>query len=107
MEPVFETNCVITGPHGQEFRANGAMFDPDRGGCLYAAWNHDGLSGPLETWHGEYVGTYWVTSAWRRYTNYGWLNMNAITATIGGKEFYGRYSPDTGQLVRLKPRKSA
>ena len=54
------------------------------------------------TWAGVELG-------WGRQTNLrhdGWNNpVRYVSVTIGGREFYGRHYPDSGDYVRLRPRK--
>ena len=97
--------------------ASGAMFDPEHGGCLYVgtadrlstvAPGKQALTGPLTTWHGERVGTYWAISSWKQYSPAGEpYTMTAIQARINGRDYYGRYGSDWSQLVRLRPCKRA
>lgn len=110
--PIVETDCTITGPQGQTFTANGAMFDLERGGCLYvsdyddndqADWR-DPANGPLTDWNGNRIGTWWRTN---RYRNNIGARIDCIAATIQGREYYGRYGSDWSQLVNLRPRKTA
>ena len=111
--PIVETECTIT-HDGKDFTASGAMFDLDRGGCLYVGeptgrnyLPYPGMYvpyGPLTTWHGERVGTYWATSVYR--TNHD-ATITCISATIQGRDYYGRYGSDWSQLVHLRPAKGA
>ena len=109
--PIIETDCNID-LGGREFTSGGAAFDLDNGGCLYVGaptgrnyLGYPGMSipyGPLTTWHGERVGTYWAINTYRN--NLG-ATITSIRATIQGREYYGRYGSDWSQLVRLRPRK--
>ena len=108
--PIVETERTIT-LDGKDFTASGAMFDLDRGGCLYVGeptgrnYHRSGMFipyGPLTTWHGERVGTYWATSTYRN--NFD-ATITTIRATIQGRDYYGRYGSDWSQLVHLRPAK--
>lgn len=113
MQPIIETNCTFTNRDGKEYTANGAIFDPEQGGYLYVGAptgkNQAGLSGryvpygPLTTWRGDRVGTYWAVNTYRN--NLG-ATITSIQATIDGREYYGRYGSDWSQIVHLRPRKT-
>ena len=54
------------------------------------------------TWAGVELGWGWQTNLGRD----GWNNpVRYVRVTIGGREFYGRHYPDSGDYVRLRPRK--
>lgn len=109
--PIVETECTIS-HNGQDFTASGAIFDLDQGGSLYVGEStgrnylpYPGMYvpyGPLETWKGERVGTYWAINTYRN--NFG-ATITCISATIQGREYYGRYGADWSQLVNLRPYK--
>jgi hypothetical protein len=100
--------CTITGPEGQTFTAGGAWLTDDAG-VLYVA-DVSGIGpksvlasrGELQTWHGQTVGTYYVTGRWDRWTKYDRIRMAAIRATIDGKEYHGRFGYDWNQSVFLR-----
>ncbi len=90
----FEVNAGIEAPNGEMCYANGATITDD----LICAY--------LDTWSGQHLTTYRVTSVWDVYTKHLWKSRwCSITATYNGRVYYGRYNSDNGQLVALRPYK--
>ena len=54
------------------------------------------------TWAGVELGSGWQTDL----RHDGWNNpVRYVSVTIEGREFYGRHYPNSGDYVRLRPRK--
>jgi hypothetical protein len=86
---------------GKAFVAIGSSLDPIHGHAYVHADN-----GRLTNWIGHELGTYRVVSQWDRYGSaIGPYCMQAIRARIAGDDrtWYGRFSPDWGSLVHLRP----
>lgn len=101
-----ETDCTITAPDGTPITAGGAVITPNFVLCYVSGDGKGNTRGDLTTWHGEKIGTWRLVSSWKQIAPYGfahWYTMRAISATIDGKDWHGRYNSDGGDLVKLRP----
>lgn len=109
MEATFvETGCVIT-HEGQSFESGGAFLcdctDGYRRGVVYAKPNDDvlfknqGCRGVVTDWHGNKVADAILGPVYRG--GFG-ARMRAVSFTLDGVTYMGRYGCDWADAVRVR-----
>lgn len=80
-----ETNCVLE-HNGQKIEANGAYVDDSR---IVA---YLGRNGVLTDWHGDILGTYYISATWPTPQSYVSDVMHQVYAKVNGVWYTGRSS---------------
>ena len=102
-----ERKCTITN-EGREFSAGGAVVTPDAIIAYVGKTTGDGMGcdrhgktslRELTDWHGEVIGTCYISSTWRTQHSYVSSTMHQIYATVDGINYTGR-SAGEGMIFR-------
>jgi len=92
-----ETNCTIT-HDGRTYEAGGAHVTPRH--CIA----YLGPNGELHDWHGNTIGRYRITAAWKLPNSPLSTTMHQVEATVDGITYTGR-SLGEGMVYSGKPKR--
>ena len=88
-----ERDCVVTAPDGTPFESGGAIVNDDYIEAYVinsAGYLRVGQRVSIQDWHGEQLGTAWVTGRWRINSFLG-THMHSFRVTLpDGREYNAR-----------------